>query len=312
MTLNWFAYVNPMAGSDKTLRHWRTALSSLQDSGYQVEVYEVGHPESFSDWCKTRRATEHLHLIVVGGDGTLHQAINEIVGKLALGPESWRCILFPAGTGNDFARHWNIPMRPKAWLRFFETARLQYTKLGQITFHRTGHQHYFVNAAGAGIDGNIVQHLQTKKASKDTKYLTGLIHVLRSFVPIRTSICGCEGTPLHCSALYTVLVALGSFAGNGLLLAPHAKDLREKFAVTVVPGMPKWRAFTLLPSLVLGRITSVPNVKFFESDCLNIETLQQGMLLVQADGEFLGEAPCTVRIRTRKFPLMTWPSGHVR
>src|SRR5699024_3134636 len=81
----------------------REALAELERRA--LHVVDLSHPTPEGAFTgAVQRQGEHDVLIVVGGDGMVHMGINIVAGTtIPLG-------LIAAGSGNDFARHLNLPI----------------------------------------------------------------------------------------------------------------------------------------------------------------------------------------------------------
>ncbi len=93
-------------------RAWQAlpeVLAALRPRFGRLPVYPAGEPGEASVLAAAL-ADEYDLLIVVGGDGTVH----EVVNGLPLGPgvETPAVAVVPGGTGNDFARGLGLPPDP--------------------------------------------------------------------------------------------------------------------------------------------------------------------------------------------------------
>ncbi|MCX6545722.1 MAG: diacylglycerol kinase family protein [Acidobacteria bacterium] len=96
--------VNPAARSTGDLVAIASAACTLQQR-YKVETIAPSRVDELEAAARAA-ATSCDAVIVAGGDGTLHRAINAIEGlDVPIG-------LLPLGTGNDFARALHIPAAP--------------------------------------------------------------------------------------------------------------------------------------------------------------------------------------------------------
>ena len=90
-------FLNPVAGRGRARRRLPRILELLEDAGIHVAVHQsagVGDLEAQVAEAVRKGTTQ---LIVAGGDGSIHEAVNGIMaagGNAALG-------VVPIGTGND-------------------------------------------------------------------------------------------------------------------------------------------------------------------------------------------------------------------
>jgi diacylglycerol kinase (ATP) len=91
------ALINPASGAGRVSRHRDAVLRGLASRGDHVVAIEGGSAVE-ADRMLAEAMAEGLDIVVaVGGDGTVHQALQAVVGTdTALG-------IVPLGTGNDAA-----------------------------------------------------------------------------------------------------------------------------------------------------------------------------------------------------------------
>ena len=95
-------------------------------------------------------------IIVVGGDGTLHEVINGFSNfeKVNMG-------IIPCGTGNDFANALNLPLDPLKALDVVLEGTPKFTDFMQMPTVRG------INIIGTGIDVDVLRRYEAlKKKSK--------------------------------------------------------------------------------------------------------------------------------------------------
>ena len=117
---NYLFIVNPEAGSGHAqqvwpqLRHWLNEQQLL----YSVHFTHYPHHEYQLAQELAHYLTSTTILVVVGGDGTLHETLNGLHHADVQATIGY----IPCGSGNDFARGANIPADPLAALQKITTA----------------------------------------------------------------------------------------------------------------------------------------------------------------------------------------------
>ncbi len=95
--------VNPTSGRGRAARHSGDILRGLASRGDHVLALEGDSPEHAHELIEAAMAEGLDALVAVGGDGTVHMALQSVVGTpTALG-------VVPLGTGNDAATSLGIP-----------------------------------------------------------------------------------------------------------------------------------------------------------------------------------------------------------
>lgn len=240
-------------------------------------------------------ATIRLHLptvnelIVVGGDGTLHQVVN----ALADSHKTLEIGYVPAGTGNDFARGWFGKKHSTAG--YIERAlhgKGELIDIGQVN------DVYFINSVGIGFDGDLTRRLAGKKSWWPR--LTYLICAVKQLFLYRGGILQVTGNDVTLQSLDTeptllLVVANTRYFGAGMLIAPHAQYANEQLAWVHIK---ECRLFTKLRSF-----SSIYTGRHLTKSAVTIGHLTNGVVKtanipMQTDGEYAGCTPATIRCVT--------------
>ena len=144
---------NPAARGDKA-RRFRESLGQLRNECTLLETSGPGSATNLAaqavrDGCKT--------VVATGGDGTVNEVVNGLA-KVRDGLGQAQLGILPLGTMNVFARELGIPLSPR---RAWETVRLGQARavdlpLANVQTDAGPAERYFVQMAGAGLDGDAV------------------------------------------------------------------------------------------------------------------------------------------------------------
>ncbi|MCL5255195.1 MAG: diacylglycerol kinase family lipid kinase [Gammaproteobacteria bacterium] len=297
-------FLNPITNRRKD-RFVTLLERHLQAAGEQFCRFET-YPQvsqTVAAFERLQATTAIERVVVLGGDGTLHQAVNALAGsQLPVG-------YMPCGTGNDFARAWfkatvnSKSLNDQFWLEQALNAPIQTIDLGQVG------SRYFVNVAGVGFDAEIVQRLGSKKYVWPR--LSYLACALLSLLSYREK-------PLHFRGTQQKLLALGqrktllltaansNYFGAGMHIAPHAVTNDGYLAYCLIEAMPLWRKLLSLPKLYQGRHLNLKQVHSGQFSALEITTPD---LPVEADGEWIGTTPIRIRTIPAAFQLRRPETG---
>ena len=96
--------VNPASANGATAKRWPKLRARAKELGLDGEELLSERPGHLTDLARDAAAEGKL-IVVVGGDGTLNEVVNGIVGTGA------EIAVLPNGTGQDFGRTHDIPTR---------------------------------------------------------------------------------------------------------------------------------------------------------------------------------------------------------
>ncbi len=85
------------------------------------------------------------------------------------------------------------------------------------------------------------------------------------------------------------------YEGGGVPMAPLASSRDGKVSVCTAYGIPKWKAFLMLPLLIRGRHEGKKG--FFLFNAQELEILLDRPMVVHADGEYMGQCK-NLRLRS--------------
>lgn len=216
-------------------------------------------------------------VIVKGGDGTLNEALQSMVGSRT------PLAIWPGGTANVLAKELNIPQDFDQLARMIASGRSK-----PITVGRANDRYFFL-MAGIGLDASIIQHLDHKLKHVGGElafWASGLKHLKTWKAPLFTLKVNGDEVPATFAA-----IANASRYGGGLLLAPEAQLDTKWLDVCAITTRSKLRYLTFLPGGFVGRHLRQKDVIYLKTMEMEAESSEE--VWVQVDGELLGKLPMT-------------------
>ena len=102
--VKWFVIVNPVAGGGRGLDHFPQISRYLRDAQILCEPVFTEHKFHATELTVTAVNEGYRHIIVVGGDGTLHEVVNGLFIQQKVCPDEVLLAVVAVGTGNDWVR----------------------------------------------------------------------------------------------------------------------------------------------------------------------------------------------------------------
>lgn len=266
--------VNPSAGRGRCLNIWR----SLE---HRITIpYSVTMTQGPGD--ATKKARDAVKqgfkkIVSVGGDGTLNEVVNGIVGsKIELG-------VIPAGSGNDFAKTAGIPLNATEALEYAQRGRSDFIDLGKFNGS------YFINCSGAGFDAEVVRTVnEDMRLLKGTgAYVASVLVSLIRFAPW-DAVITVDGK-IFKRNVWLIAAAKGKYFGGGMMIAPDASMESGQFDVCIVNKMSRFDIIRFLPKVFKGAHTSHPAFEVIRGKHIQIESEES--VPIQVDGENKGRLP---------------------
>lgn len=168
---------NPAAGAG---RRFAAVRAQAEKTGEKIYVTEdSGHAERLcASLC---RDDPHIHIIVYGGDGTVHEAVNGIMASGHGDTASFTVV--PSGSGNDFSACVNGCAGFAPGFHKLDLVRVT---------DPDGNCRHFANSLNMGFDCDVVREADSLKhkrgLSGSTAYIAGVIRVLARKKPVPLSL----------------------------------------------------------------------------------------------------------------------------
>lgn len=292
MPNNTYSFIiNPAAGG-----HSMAGLAEIQSFCRQqklkYDIHVTDRPGHAIDLA--RQAAKHGGTVVaVGGDGTVNEVVNGIVGTPA------RLGILPAGSGNDLAWQMGLKQNLQKNLQTLIDGQVRTMDVGQINGQR-----YFVNGFGAGFDGEVAGRVRAylRHAHGYTAYLMAALRTLATyrFRSVRLTI---DNHVVRDQPLFFVSCCNGTTYGGGFKVAPSAKLDDGLLTICAVDKVSRLYALRNLPKFTRGTHLTLPEVHTYTGRQIIIESDQPQP--AQADGELLVPAEkFTVDVTAMRLPVI--------
>jgi YegS/Rv2252/BmrU family lipid kinase len=296
-TDKWLTIVNPNAGKGKGSRDWKRISELMRNAGL---IYEVRFTEAKEHAIRiTREGIQDgfRKIVTIGGDGTLHEVVNGILGAGSLSSPDISIGLIPVGTGNDWGKMFGIPLNYEKAVSILSEGRQMRHDIGKVSFldGKTERSRYFINIAGLGFESVVVRRTNAQKDLGRGGKLIYFYNLLISMLSYRNTPAEITVDGERKSAsVFSVNVGNGRYCGGGMRQTPDAIPDDGLLDVTVINGIGKLEIIRNLSILYNGKILDHPKIDGYK--CKNLKVTSDQILWVEADGESLGHTPAEFSI----------------
>ncbi len=275
---------NPCSGKKKGKKNMKKVEKLLTEKGIAYRAYETAAKGGAKE--VVRRITEEggREIIVVGGDGTLHEALNGMVD-----PSVCTIGLIPSGTGNDFATKLGIPKNAKKAL-----AQILKREAKPIDYFDVGGQRC-MNVAGVGMDVDVLERCSRGKMKGKLKYFMSLLRSLFAYKGIPVTVERDGVTETH--EVLLAVVCNGSQFGGGVRICPPAEVDDGQLDVLIVECLGgKWKIIKAFLKLLRGKLVHYYISTYFR--CRSVKITPQVSCYGQIDGELYHRLVLDAELRT--------------
>ncbi len=209
--------INPAAGKDNSFDNIKKILE-LKKVEVDYELYETQAPGDATAYIR-KYCTEHpepVRFYACGGDGTLNEVVNGVVG---FEHASMSC--YPCGSGNDFVKYYGGKKV------FWNLEELLDASEEYIDLMRVGNK-YAINATHFGFDSAVAETMMKVRRKKiiggKNAYTTGIVKAVFTSMKnvCRVKVDGEEINPDGNILLCTI--ANGQYVGGSFRCAPRSLD----------------------------------------------------------------------------------------
>ncbi len=312
---------NPLSGGRRARRlaDVEAAQSILQNAGVEAAYAPTRAASDATEQTRQAIAEGCDTIFVCGGDGTIHDVLQGLVGtNAALG-------IIPLGTANSLAHDLRLPLAAKDAARAALTAKAHRIAVGQIDYQDfAGHRasRYFTVTVGIGVDAHLFYKLDplAKRRLGMAAYCAKatqlwLTHKMENFeVEIKEEIAN-KRQSRQAEVSQLLAVRIGNFGGVLRQLAPGASLDRDDLRLILFRTSSRLAYLRYVLRGLFGTNWQVPGIELIHSTnaiCRNVSssttTATNSHIFVEADGELLGTLPAEISVVRDALTLLT-PAG---
>lgn len=274
--------LNPVSGPTRTRgAEWDWIQSDAEQAGWQTDVVTSEAPGDIERLAKEAVQRGIRRLVVVGGDGSINEAVQSLVGtEVELG-------IVPAGTSNILANEMGVPDD------FREAARLAFTGRALAIDVGKANDRYFTLMLGIGYDVSTIDAMwpQFKRLMGQAAYtLAGFQSFLQHrAVRMRVEI---DGRRMRRLVYFLVIANTRLYGNANTTIAEHA-DVRDGLFDVVVIRARAWYHVVFSMARIIGRIKSpFEKVETIRGREVTIRSARK--VKYQLDGDPAGNLPVRV------------------
>ncbi|MCW3816108.1 diacylglycerol kinase [Micromonospora sp. DR5-3] len=278
---------NPSAGRGRHRGLLPRLVDRLAGAGRPVRLLEAGTPEEAEAACHAAVTDGAAALVAVGGDGTVHRALQAVAGTaVPFGP-------VPAGTGNDFAADTGFPTDPVAAVEVIVEAlrdgRIHPVDLARLTA-ADGAVRWYGAVLAAGFDAIVNERANRMRWPRGPRrYDLAILVELARLRPRRYRL-RLDGEEHEVDG---VLVAVGNCAsyGGGMRICPAADPTDGLLDVVVGGRFDRRTLIRVKPRIYQGTHVDHPLVRSYRARTVELDAAG---ITTYVDGERAFDLPVRI------------------
>lgn len=260
---------NPFSGKKNTKQLPKLILSHLNNNNYQIEIWPTEKASDLTLFADKAVKTKADIIVAAGGDGTINQIAARLVNSnIALG-------IIPLGSGNGFARHFNLPLNTIEAIKVIP--KLNTKTIDTVWFN----EHCMVNIGGVGFDAFI----SSKFSEVKKRGLQGYVKVIAKnlFYKSQYYKLSSNGKLLFEGKAFMISFANATQWGNNIKVLPGAKPDDGLIDVVVIKEFKAMHLPSIIKSVLTGKLHVDKHSLVFTGTDFEIEREYEGP--IHTDGE---------------------------
>ena len=277
---------NPVAGRGRARRLWPQVAGALRAAGLEFDFAATRAPLDAVRLAE-RAAGRYAAGIAVGGDGTVHEAVNGLMrapaeARPALG-------VVPLGSGDDFAKMLP-PLSPGAlrphWhgaLRAIASGEPRAHDVGVIRDEEGG-ERWFANGMDVGFGAHVARNIADVPSwvTGPAAYLAAIARTMLRYPTLEVRLTLDGGEPFaHRSTIAAIMN--GRCFGGSFWACPDACADDGLLDVLLADVVSRAQILRLVPKLMRGRHVGEPVLRILRARRVVIESTAP--LVIETDGE---------------------------
>ncbi|WEG15383.1 diacylglycerol kinase family lipid kinase [Alkalihalophilus pseudofirmus] len=285
---------NGSAGSNDIKASLAEAVEGLESYINELTLMKTLKKGDAETFC-LERASQFDLIIIMGGDGTVHECVNGLI-KLK---ESPPIFILPTGTCNDFARSLNIPLKIDAACEAFEEAKMIQSDIGTVNGRA------FSNFFGVGLITKASEGTNDdlKQSIGKFSYFVSALQSMQQAAPFSYTLKTKEGVENDEAVM--ILAMNGHSLGTTSLY--HEKSSLTDGLLDIY--LIREAGLSLLKNL-FNKATSptfpdeMEGIDFIQTSSFELEIEQKEE--VDIDGEIYLETPASVHLDQKSLPFLSF------
>lgn len=269
--------VNPISGTTKKdeIKQLIEQITTAKQVAFEIITTNItGNYDFLKDKIEAEGITD---LVMVGGDGTVNQVVNALLGM----PINYGII--PVGSGNGLANAAGIPKKPQEAIELLFTGTAKYIDAFLIN------DAFSCMLSGIGFDAQVAHDFANQNCRGLLTYTKQSLQNFFKAQPYQFEITVNDFT--FFSEAFFISIANSNQFGNNVTIAPQASLYDGLLDIVIVQKMNKAKLpFAILKQIrgnnkleALVQDVSSKNILYFQTDQISINNLKLAPLHI--DGE---------------------------
>ncbi len=306
----WFMIVNPRADGGKALLEIPNISRYLHEEGIACDPNFTERKYHASEMVVAAIKEGYRKVIVVGGDGTLHEVVNGLFAQRMIDPREVTIAFVGVGSGGSWML--NYGFKERDYLSVVKAIKAECVSLqdiGVVNYEESLYRQdrYMVGVGGTGFDSYAVKRFSHKLMKGNRSKLAYLWSVINSYIRYKHKGVKiyADGEMVYNGLLFSAAVGIGRYNVGGVQQLPSAISDDGMLDMTIFRPMHFWHIIFRFLYLYDGNLYRIGHTQHHRARHIRIESIPE--MSVEVDGEVLGDTPLEFSVLDRALRIIVSP-----
>ena len=285
---NLCVIMNPVAGRKQGPKLLHALRDKLVSTDFRLNVFETEFGGHAHDLARQMDVDAYDGIIVIGGDGTIHEVVNGLMVQSDRKPLPIG--LMPGGSGNSLVRELGL-LDPNDAVQAIVSGRTRSIDMIEVT---TPMEKIFnISMVGWGLVTDIGVRAEKFRRLGTSRYTLASLLEVAHVDPRRAKLS--LGANEWTDDFVFVIACNTRFTGKGMKIAPRAKLDDGLMDIVVVRwGPSRLKMLSLISHVYDGSYINNPHVEYYSAPSFSLAPSREEPL--NMDGQLIGTTPIQGRI----------------
>ncbi|MFH1159532.1 MAG: diacylglycerol kinase family protein [bacterium] len=290
---------NPVAGGGKAKKLKSQLVSELERRfGKNYLLMETSRQGDAIIFAREAAEGGARIIIAVGGDGTINEVINGLIGNRKPVNDQCELGIVNCGSGSGVAQTLGLPGSISDQLNLICKSAAKVMDVGFVTYKDRNDrccERLFISECQVGIGGSVVSRVGMKLKHFGGRIAFGLVALSHLFhYKASQMTMTLDQQPAESKKLIGVTIGNGIYCAGGMRLTPGGRTDDGLLDVLQIHEMNLLKRFLNFGKVYAG--SHIHSNYFSISKVKEISIDSEQPVWIESDGELLGKTPCTVGI----------------
>ncbi len=293
-TSRWFMIVNPAAGKGRGLLDLPQISKLLHDEQIACEPNFTERKFHAVEYTVAAINKGYRKIIVVGGDGTLHEVVNGLFIQQQVAPSDVMLAVIGIDRDHGWMRSYGFEAgRYADVVKAIKEENYFLRDVGVVSYEEAHYRQsrYMVGMGGTGFDSYVVKQFSHRSMKYATNRWTYIWCVIKSFFRYKHTGAKIylDDKLIYNDLLFSVAIGITRFNGGGLQQLPEAVADDGFLDMSLIRPIHFWHILFRFRYLFDGNIYRIGHISRLRGEKIRIESTPE--MKVEVDGELLGGTP---------------------